>query len=68
MKSRIFFNTSLNRNTGKTSLSPIYDKIINSDRFHINPKIFVALSNKISDNNLPGKRFAFKSALRKMKL
>ena len=42
--------------TGETSVgtsrSPIYDKIINSDRFHIHPQIYVAQPNKISDNNL----------------
>ena len=32
---------ALNRDTEDTSLSPIYDKIINSDRFHKIPQIFV---------------------------
>ena len=43
------------RDIGETSTSPIYDKIIDSDRFHIHPQIYVAQSNKVSDNNLPGK-------------
>ena len=53
---------AVNRDMGETSPSLIYDKIINPDRFHINPQIFVVQSNKISGNNLPGKRLAFKSA------
>ena len=46
----------LNRDTGETSPSPIYGEMINSDCFHIIPHIYVMQSNKISDNNLPGKR------------
>jgi len=46
---------------------PIYDENINSDRFHIHPQNYIVQLNKISDNN-SGKRLAFKSALREMKL
>ena len=67
-KKHIHQKVALIRDTGETSLSPVYDNMINSDRFHIYPQIFVTQSNKISDNNLPGKRLAFKSAVRKMKL
>ena len=43
-------------------------EIINSDRFHIHAHIYVAQSNKVSDDNLPGKRLASKSAVSMVKL
>ena len=57
---------ALNRDTGETSLSPVYEKIINSGGFHMHLHIYVAQSKKKSDNNLPAKRL--KSAVSKMKL
>jgi hypothetical protein len=68
IKKHIHQKVALNRDTGETFLSPIYDEIINSDRFYIHPQNYIVQSNKISDNNLTGKRLAFKSALRKIKL
>ena len=68
IKKRIHQKAALNRDTGETSLNPIYDKISNSDRFHIYPQIFVAQLNKISDNNLSGKKLSLKIAVSKMKL
>ena len=65
-KKHIHEKVALDRDTGETSISPIYDKIISSDRFQIYPEIFVAQSN--TDNNLSGKRLAFKSTVSKMKL
>ena len=67
IKKHIHQKVALNRDTGETFLSPIYDKIINSDRFYIHPQSYIVQSNRVSDNNQTGKRSAFKSALRKMK-
>ena len=75
IKKHIHEKVALSRDTGDTSLSPIYDTIINSDHifhiksiFHINPQTFVAQRSKISDIDLPEKRLAFKSAVSEMKL
>jgi hypothetical protein len=68
MKKHIHQKVALNRDTGETFLSPIYDEIINSDHFYIHPQNYIVQSNRISNNNQTGKRLAFKSALRKMKL
>ena len=40
---------------GDTGETPIYDEIINSDRFDIHPQNYVMQSNRISDKNLHGK-------------
>ena len=57
IKKHIHQNVALNRDTGE-----------NFDRFQIHLQIYVPQSNKISDNNLPGKQLIFKSAVSKTKL
>ena len=67
VKKHIHLKITLNRDTAETHLIPIYDEISNSDCFYIRPQNYVLQSNTVSDNTLPGKRLAFKSALFKMK-
>ena len=68
IKKYIHRKVALNRDTGETYLSPIYNELINSDRFYLNiKKNHILQPNLISDDVLPGKRLAFKNALYKLK-
>ena len=57
---------ALNRDTGETFLSPIYNKLINSNRFYFHLQDYILQPNRICNNILPGKRLAFKNALHKI--
>jgi len=67
-KKHLYQKVALNRDTGETFLSSIYDESIILIVFTYIHKNYVVQSNRISDNNLPGKRLVFKSSFRKMKL
>jgi hypothetical protein len=68
IKKNFHQKVALNRDTGETYLSPIYNELINSDRFYLNKKNYHILQpNLICVDVLPGKRLAFKNALYKLK-
>ena len=60
IKKHIHLKVALDRDTGETFLSLIYNELINSDCFYIHSQDSFLQPNRIPDNTVPGMQLALK--------